>query len=164
MAKTNRKGRSSGVGPFVQLPHFMLESPAWRSLSAQEQATYLVVARAYNGSNNGRLAVSVRQIAERANVNKDTASKCLATLQARGFIECALPGGFTRKIRHAAEWRLTLYKCDLTHAPPLKAFMRWRPGNLDCGPLNSDSRSPPFGQLAPNEVATVPAFRTGSGV
>lgn len=164
MAKTNRKGRSSGGGPFVQLPHFMLESPAWRSLSAQEQATYIVVAKAYNGSNNGRLAVSVRQIAQRANVNKDTASKCLATLQARGFIECASPGGFTRKIRHAAEWRLTLYQCDRTQAPPLKPFMRWRPENAEHGPLASDKRSPNLGQSAPKGDATVPPFRTVEAV
>ncbi len=160
MSKANRKGRSSNVGPFVQLPHFLLESPAWRSLTAQEQAAYVAIAQVYNGSNNGRLAVSVRQVAERANVNKDTAGRCLATLQAKGFVECASPGGFSRKVRHAAEWRLTLYRCDRTQAPPLKAFMRWRPENAEHGPLVSDNRSPRFGQSEEKRAATVPPFRT----
>lgn len=160
MSKANQKGRSKGDGPFVQLPHYMLRSAAWRSLSAQEQATYIVIAAAYNGSNNGRIAVSVRTVAECANVNKDTASKCLGTLQARGFIECASPGGFTRKVRHAAEWRLTLYRCDRTNTPPLKPFMRWRPETADHGPLISDRRSPRFGQSGVNQAAPVPSFRT----
>lgn len=160
MARHNKTGRSKGGGQFVQLPHFMLESPAWRALSAQDRATYLAVAMVYNGFNNGRLAVGARQIAERANINKDTASKCVARLQERGFIECASPGGFSRKNPHATEWRLTLYKCDRTNALATKAFMKWRPETEERGPLVSDSRSPRFGQSPPKKAATVPSFRT----
>lgn len=160
MSKANRKGRSHGLGQFVQLPHFLLECAAWRSLSSQEQAAYLAIAMAYNGSNNGRLAVSVRQVAERANVNKDTASRCLVRLQEKGLIEQTSPGGFTRKVRHAAEWRLTLYRCDRTNTPPLKPFMRWRPEIADHGPLISDRRSPRFGQSGDDQAASVPSFRT----
>lgn len=160
MSRANKTGRSKGVGRFVQLPLFMLESVAWRDLSSQEQAAYLAVAMVYNGANNGCLAVSVRQVAERARVNKDTATKCVARLQALGFIECASPGGFSRKVRHAAEWRLTLYKCDRTNALPSKAFMKWRPENADHGPLVSDSRSPRFGQWEGKTPPTVPSFRT----
>ncbi len=160
MSKANKTGRSKGVGRFIQLPMFMLESAAWRALSSQEQAAYLAVAMVYNGANNGCLAVSVRQVAERARVNKDTAAKCMARLQALGFIECASPGGFSRKVRHAAEWRLTLFKCDRTNALPSKAFMKWRPDNTDHGPLVSDTRSPRFGQSEEKRAATVPPFRT----
>lgn len=160
MAKHNKTGRSKGGGQFVQLPHFMLESLAWRALSAQDRAAYLVVAMVYNGFNNGRLAVGVRQIAERANINKDTATKCLARLQEVGLIECASPGGFSRKVPHATEWRLTLYRCDRTNALPTKAFMKWRAENAERGPLGSDSPSPRFGQSPTKMACTVPSLRT----
>jgi aspartyl-tRNA(Asn)/glutamyl-tRNA(Gln) amidotransferase subunit A len=48
-------------------------------------------------------------------------------LQDRGFIECVTPGAFSRKIRHAAEWRLTHLVCDASGRLPGKPFMRWRP-------------------------------------
>lgn len=164
MARHNKTGRSKGGGQFVQLPHFMMKSRAWGTLSAQDRATYLVVAMVYNGFNNGRLAVGARQIAEGANINKDTATKCVSRLQERGFIECASPGGFSRKNQHATEWRLTLFKCDRTNAFATKAFMKWRPENAERGPLVSDSRSPRFGQSPPEKGSTVPSFRTVGAV
>jgi hypothetical protein len=39
----------------------------------------------------------------------------------------AVPGGFSRKLRHAAEWRITYLKCDRTGARPTNAFKTWRP-------------------------------------
>ena len=36
-------------------------------------------------------------------------------------------GAFSLKKRHATEWRLTEFPCDLTHALPTKDFMRWQP-------------------------------------
>jgi len=120
------KGRSKSGPPFVQLPWFMLDSEAWRALTPQQVAVYLDLARLYNGTNNGTLALSVRDAAERCRINKDTANKALATLETLGFTECATPGGFSRKARHATEWRLTLWRCDKTGALPSKAFMKRR--------------------------------------
>lgn len=112
--------------PFVLLRHYMLDSEAWRSLSSQCQAVYLAVARVYNGSNNGYLGRGVRDLAELAHINKDTAAKCLKILIERGFLECTSPGGFSLKLRHTAEWRLTIEKCDRTGELPAKAFLKWR--------------------------------------
>lgn len=123
----NKKGRSKSGGQFVRLPVFMLDSDAWRSLTPAARAVYLEVARAYNGRNNGFLGLSVRTASERCRINKDTASRALHELQDRGFIACAVPGGFSRKVRHASEWRLTLERCDRTGEGPSKPFMRWRP-------------------------------------
>jgi hypothetical protein len=36
-------------------------------------------------------------------------------------------GAFSLKKRHATEWRLTEFPCDVTHAIPTKDFMRWKP-------------------------------------
>jgi hypothetical protein len=119
--------RGSSLGRFTPLTEHMQSTPAWRSLSPQCRAVYIEIARLYNGQNNGYLACSVRQLSERANINKDTASRCLATLVERGFLECAVEGGFSRKTRHAAEWRLTHYRCDRSNQPGSRAFQTWRP-------------------------------------
>lgn len=122
----NPKGRSKFGPPFIQLYWFMLDSEAWSCLTANARAVYLEVARRYNGQNNGFLALSVRDAAERCRINKDTATRALDELQRLGFLECAVAGGFSRKVRHASEWRLTVARCDRTGARETKAFMRWR--------------------------------------
>ena len=127
MSRVNATGRSKGGGRFVQLHHFMMRTAAWQSLPPPDRAIYLEIAMLFDGTNNGRLALGVRRAAELVNVNKDTAARCFQRLQDRGFIECAQPGGFTMKLRHATEWRLTQHRCDRTHQPPTKAFLRWAP-------------------------------------
>ena len=149
--RQNKTGRSRSE-PFLKLTWFMLESPAWRSLTPAERATYIELAKLYNGRNNGWLALSVRDAAERCRINKDTAAKALAALQTAGFIECVTPGGFTRKVRHATEWRLTGQRCDKTGTLPSKAFMRWTPPPPRKCKTRSQSRAhpvPPIGTVTP---------------
>ena len=148
-SRHNQKGRSKGGPPFVSLRWFMLDCAAWRALTPAARAVYLEVARLYNGGNNGFLALSVRNAAERCNINKDTAGRAFIDLQAHGFLDCVTPGGFSRKIRHASEWRLTAERCDRTGVPASKAFMRWSP---DPKP----ERKP----RSPSDALPVPRFRT----
>ncbi|UQV19170.1 helix-turn-helix domain-containing protein [Brevundimonas albigilva] len=116
----------------------MLESEAWRDLNPAARAVYLEVALLYNGRNNGLLALSVRDAAERCRINKDTAGRAFDALRTTGFLDCVTPGGFSRKMRHASEWRLTVETCDRTGELPSKAFMRWRPQP----PTKGNQRSP----------------------
>ena len=48
----NHKGRST-TERFVSLPHYMLRSAAWRSLSPVARCIFIELAAIYNGSNNG---------------------------------------------------------------------------------------------------------------
>jgi hypothetical protein len=137
MPRHNHKGRSRRAEPFVMLPRYLLESAAWRSLSAQARTLYIHLALRYNGRNNGALALSVRDAATECRLAKDTAARAFSELVERGFIELAQAGAFTFKTRHAAEWRLTALPCDRTGAPASKVFMRWRPPD----PPRSESRS-----------------------
>jgi hypothetical protein len=57
----------------------------------------------------------------------DTASKHFQILTERGFIEPMKKGAFSLKERHATEWRMTEFTCDVTGKPPTKDFMRWQP-------------------------------------
>jgi len=160
MAKHNAKRRSKGTGRFAQLHHFMLNSAAWRALKPAERAVYIEVLAIYDGKNNGRIALGVRDAADRCNINKDTASKCFKRLEELGFIELAQPGGFSLKLRHAAEWRLTQFQCDRTGAFASKGFMSWRPEDSELGPSKSDNLSPRTGRCAGSRDLTVPRFRT----
>jgi hypothetical protein len=105
----------------------MMNTPAWRSLTAQGRAVFLELLARYNGSNNGRIALSVREASTLCNIAVNTARRALAELEERGFIECVRRGHFDRKARHATEWRLLTLRCDLTGTPAKKTFARWRP-------------------------------------
>lgn len=120
----NHKGRSK-TEPFVSLPQYMMRSLAWLSLSAVARCVLIELATRYKGSNNGYLALSTRNAAERVRCSKDTAARALADLIAKGFIECCSRGHFDRKSPHASEYRLTLYSCDRTGQRASKAFMSW---------------------------------------
>lgn len=125
--KHTNKGRSKGDGRFVRITHFMIETPAWRTLPVYERAAYLEIAQLYDGANNGYLTMGVRRLAERLNVSVNKASWCIQELIDRGFLEVAVSSGFSRKDRTATEFRLTQYSCDRTRKPPSKAFQIWVP-------------------------------------
>ena len=103
----------------------MMKTAAWKSLNCVERGVYIELAKRYGGTNNGRLACSLRQLAEELHIGKATVKRALDCLQERDFIICMKRGGFSMKVRHATEWRLTEYKCDVTGALPTKEFMRW---------------------------------------
>jgi len=126
--RQDKRGRSKGGSPFLMLHYYLLDSDAWRALSAVEQRTYVALARRHNGTNNGFISFSVREGAEAFKVSKNTVSRALQRLAEVGFIEVTQGGSFNRKVRHATEYRLTNYVCNKSGKLPSKAFMRWRPG------------------------------------
>lgn len=150
-ARHNKKGRSLGGGRFVQLHHYLLRSPAWRSLTPAARAIYVEVAMLYDGSNNGYLALAVRDAGERCRVNKDTAGRAFKELVQAGFLERAQAGGFAFKLRHATEWRLTNQKCDRTGALASKTFLKTIPRVGESGTARSDIE----GQAVPKK-GTIP--------
>jgi hypothetical protein len=116
---------------FVQLFHWMLNSPAWKDLDAVARAIYVELTFRYNGQNNGRIGYSARQAAQDLKISKDTAARGLRSLQAHGFIVVEKRGAFHCKIRHASEYRLTIYDSDIAtdYASKLatKECMSWQP-------------------------------------
>ncbi len=107
------------------LPIWMLNTAAWRSLGAVAQALYVALRKRYNGSNNGKIGLSVREAASELHVAKDTASKAFRTLEDRGFIRAAQRGDFNWKRRHSTTWVLTDQNCG--DELPTKEFARWVP-------------------------------------
>ncbi len=130
----DQRGRSKTTGHYVRLQTFMLKTLAWQELRANARVIYVELASRYYGSNNGRITLSARDAARLCHLNKNTVTRAFRQLVDHGFIECVTSGGFSRKVRHATEWRLTEHRCDVTKALPTKAFMRWRPQKQNTAP------------------------------
>jgi hypothetical protein len=133
MSKHQKKG---GEPRHVRIYHWMMNSPAWKDLSATARAIYIEIARRYNGTNNGFIVYSVRQAANELKIGKTTAAKGFIDLETHGFIIAEQRGAFHWKIdvsgerhRPASEWRLTEHHSDRTTGIeskyPTKEFMRW---------------------------------------
>lgn len=142
MAGHNHKGRSKSVPPFVMVTQHEFDCAAYRALSPVCRAVYWELIRRYDGFNNGRIGLSVRDAAKECKINKDTATKAFGTLVEMGFVECVTRGGFSRKVRHAAEWRLTGRRSDISGERPSREFLLWRP-DRDKSKTRSETSSTP---------------------
>src|ERR1044071_5096173 len=123
--KVDRTGRSVGTDRHVRLHHWLMASTAWRSLTCEARAVLVELYAHYDGGNNGRLFLSVREAARRTNISKSTAATAFAALVQRGFIRPHVKGAFSLKQRHATSWILT----EFAHGGHIatKDFMPWQP-------------------------------------
>jgi hypothetical protein len=111
----------------VMLFHHMLDSQAWHSLGVIPRAMYVEMVKRYYGTNNGRIGYSIRCAVQELHIGNATAKRALDELRDRGFIVPVKVGAFSLKQRHATEWRLTAYRCDISGDIATKDFMRWNP-------------------------------------
>ena len=154
---SERKTRRRSNSPrFVQLFHHMLGSQAWHKLTPHARCAYIELAYRYDGTNNGRLAMSARSLACQMPCNKDTAAQTLRELEDAGFIETAKIGKFARKgeDRRASEYRLTCFRCDATNAVPSRKFnpnIRWDPSER---PAKADAN------VRPNQTSSASSSRS----
>ena len=130
---TDRTGRSKRAARHVRLYHWMMATPAWKSLNGNQRAIYVEIAARYDGSNNGRIPYSVREAAQALHIGKATAARDLIVLEERGFIVVMVRGAFNVKLKLATEWRLTEFNCDVTGALPTKDFAKWSPKHSEHG-------------------------------
>ncbi len=119
-----KNGRANKDFKHVRLYKWLLESPAWRSLSTGSKALYIELSKLYNGYNNGEIFLSVRDAGELLNVTKNTVSKFFKELTIKGFIKCNQQGSFEYKKRHATTWILTEHEYE--DKTPTKEFMSFK--------------------------------------
>jgi hypothetical protein len=135
MARKDHRGRAGGGERYVRLFHYMTKSAAWCSLDAVPRALYIEIAKRYMGSNNGSIPYSVREGAANLHVSPATIMRAFHQLEDRGFIVATKKGAFSLKKRHATEWRLTEFPCNLTNAAvATKEFARWQQPNGSLAP------------------------------
>ena len=123
------KRKRASAERFVRLTHPMMQSQAWLSLDGNARAIYVELAMLYCGNNNGRIGFSIRQAARAIQVSPATAGRSMARLQERGFIVAMTKGRFKLK-RHATEWRLTEFRCDVTGEPASRDFEGWTTADI----------------------------------
>jgi DNA-binding transcriptional regulator YhcF (GntR family) len=106
--------RNKAKERFVRLGHDMTGSPGWRALDPYARDAYAWIERRYRRTNNGRIPMSVRELAGEMGVHNDTAHKALVRLQVFGFIAVAEKGRIASAWgeRKATRWRLTEYGID----------------------------------------------------
>jgi len=150
--KQNKKGRAKNDARHVRLYHFLLNGEAWLSLSPAARAVYIEIHQIYDGSNNGRLGLSVRRAAERCHIAKDTAARAFRELLDRGFIEVVTKSAFSLKLRRATEWRLTVYSCDATGELPSYKFNKWREQVQNTVPIQTATVPDEGHQEAPKQL------------
>lgn len=125
--KHNQTGRSTSKPPYVMLPWYVMDTPAWKHLGHGARAAYLEIIRCWNGANNGGIILSVRKLAERLNCSHGSAAIYLRELNDLGFVDFTHIGSFSRRNRLASEFRVTFHRCDKTGQKPSKRFMEWEP-------------------------------------
>lgn len=142
--KVNKAGRSEGEARFVQIPYWLLEAPAARSLSSTAFKVLVYVLKRFNGVNNGLIAFGTRSgcflknptsrqvIDVSIGMKQQTVSDALFELQGAGFIACARESVWTgtrgtKGQGIVREWRLTWLSCN--GEAPTKDFIN-RSGNF----------------------------------
>jgi hypothetical protein len=120
-------GRSKRGERFIKLPHWLLNNPAYQSLSLGARSLLIEVWRRHNGINNGEISYSVREAAKSLRCSKNTAANWFQELQKKGFLKPRQPGSFSYKKRHATEWEITAE--PYRGKPASKDFMRWKPAD-----------------------------------
>jgi len=100
-----RSGKRSQEGQYAPLPYALLKSPAWRSLSGSSVKVFMELHTRFNGSNNGKIHLSMNEAAAALGIGKATAQRAFLELQTKGLIVLTTPGAWYH--RRAHEWRLT---------------------------------------------------------
>ena len=124
----SKKKREKSKFSFVQVFHWVMKTPAWQDLSLQARAVYVELKSLYNGSNNGRLGLGVRQAGKVTGMSISSANRFLRELEDHGFIVRQRESSFGQK-KLTIEWRLTELKNDVTLELATKDFRNWEPSD-----------------------------------
>ncbi len=125
MYKSYGSHRGKNSGRFLKLDYWILRTPAWESLTAQQVRVLLLLLERYNGSNNGRIGLSIREASKFGNIAQGTSKSAFDKLVKLGFIKRRRIGSFNQKQRLATEYELTFLPYGKKSAT--KEFASWKP-------------------------------------
>lgn len=103
--KKNRTGRSKGEGQYFKMSYSMAQSAAVRSLSGGALKVFIELRCRFNGSNNGRLTLSMDEAAELLHMSKSTVWRALQQLVDRGLVKKTKDGHWYGRL--ASEYAVT---------------------------------------------------------
>ena len=137
--KHDARGKSAGDPRFVQMPYWVMETEAFRSLSADAIAVFFFMLKRHNGVNNGKIAFGIRsgcfirepgkkELTDAAiGIKRTGIGEALSELRTAGFIACETESVFVRTTAYKAgekftrEWALTWL--PVGEAPATKEFV-----------------------------------------
>lgn len=148
----NRKRGRSKEARHVRIYHAMIKTDAFRLLDANAIALYVMLSSRYGGagSNNGKIAFSVREAAKALKIGKNAANEAFKLLQHTGFIVLETRGSFSRKVRHSHEWRLTEFASDISDQFATRDYLQWQPVKIQNTVPERGPTVPPAGQHGPS--------------
>lgn len=155
--KVAKNGRNEGEGQYVPLPHAMLQSPAWRSLSGGAVRVFLELRSRYNGANNGQLSLSSQQAADLLGMSKSTVSRAFKELIEKGFLKLRVRGQWYG--RRAAEYVVT----DRSYQghPASRDWQRWNPPKQKTVPVRNRQNGCDPDEYRGSEFASQESTRHG---
>jgi hypothetical protein len=121
------KGDTRG-GQWAGLPWVAIDSPAYQALSLYARAVLVEILRRMDGFNNGKIAISQREIAARLGTSNFRAiGKAIAELMQHGFLVVSAEGEWAQ--RKAREYRLTFVSTQKGHLiiPATNDYLHWAP-------------------------------------
>lgn len=125
----NNTGRSKKDAKHVRLYEHIEKTAAWRDLSGTAAKAWMTIGLMHNGSNNGAIGVSSRELGKRIGVHFTAAARALRELENAGFLRCEKASSFSRK-QLAAEYRLTHLRNDVTGETPTREFARQKGSDI----------------------------------
>ncbi|MFZ5701810.1 MULTISPECIES: hypothetical protein [Pseudomonadota] len=115
-------------GQWAGLPWVVIDSPAYQALSLYARAVLVEIVRRMDGFNNGKIAISQREIAARLGTSNFRAiGKAIAELMQHGFLLVSAEGEWAQ--RKAREYRLTFVSTQKGHLiiPATNDYLHWAP-------------------------------------
>ena len=122
-------------GRHMAIPHFVWDCSAMRYCDAASRVIFLEILRRFNGYNNGRISLSVREAAEKTRVSIATANKKIHNLVKLGFIIITKNSGFNMKGRTAREFEITFHPAN--NRPAKNTFKSYQ--KINSTPLSTIS-------------------------
>lgn len=124
MGKSKRKKHE---GQYAPLPYALLKSDAWRSLSGAAVKVWLELHTRFNGSNNGKVHLSLNEAAEILGLGKASVQRAYVELEEKGFLKLERRGNWYS--RRAHDWRLTTKPMHRTNCKeaPTQDWATWKP-------------------------------------
>lgn len=103
--RKNKNGRRGGSPPFVQLFHRLLDSERYLSLSHPAKTLLVDATRAYNGKNNGDIAITLGVLKKRGWNSNSTLRRALSELLEKELIMITRLGGRNKCSLYALTWQ-----------------------------------------------------------
>lgn len=134
MATARNRRQERDGGRFLALPHVVMESEAFKSLTGHQIKLLVDIAMklTVGNVNNGQLSASWRYLSEeRGWTSKDTIRKALTALEDRGLIFCTRKGRLPKvSAWYAVCWLPLHHHPEMDCGPqalPRGAYARWVP-------------------------------------